>query len=74
MLSSILTGPVKGLMFIARKVDESVQQDRKAQIASTMAELRRLHKQFEAGEIPEDDFDVAEEKLLDYLDELKSDE
>ncbi len=70
MLTSIITGPFKGLLFIARKVDEAVQQEREQERAATMETLRRLHLQYEAGQIEAAAFEEQEEILLNRLDNL----
>lgn len=71
MLTSIVTGPINGLLFIARKIDEAVRQERDAAREATMNDLRRLHLRLENGEISETVFDEQEEALLARLDELE---
>lgn len=71
MLKSIVTGPINGLIFIARKIDESVRQEQDAERQATMDELRKLHARFEAGELTEEDFAEQEENLLIRLEGLE---
>lgn len=71
MLTSIFTGPFKGLLFIAQKIDQAVQQEREADRDVTMDALRKLHLRYEAGELSDEDFEDQEEKLLNRLEELE---
>lgn len=71
MLTSIFTGPFKGLLFIAQKIDEAVQQEREADRDLTMDALRKLHLRYEAGEIDDAAFEEQEEALLNRLEELE---
>lgn len=71
MLTSIFTGPFKGLLFIAQKIDEAVQQEREADRDLTMDALRKLHLRYEAGELSDEDFEEQEETLLNRLEELE---
>ena len=71
MLLSVFTGPVRGLMFVARKIDDAVQQEFQAAREATMDALRKLHLRFEAGELDEADFERQEEALLNRLENLE---
>lgn len=71
MLTSIVTGPINGLIFIARKIDEAVRQDQDAERQATMDALRKLHVRFEAGDLAEEDFAEQEETLLIRLEGLE---
>lgn len=71
MLTSIVTGPINGLIFIARKIDEAVRQDQDAERQATMDALRKLHVRFEAGDLTEEDFAEQEETLLLRLEGLE---
>lgn len=70
MLTSIITGPFRGLLFIAEKIDEAVQQERDAERENTMAALRKLHLNYEEGAIDDEAFEAEEEALLNRLDAL----
>ena len=72
MLTSIVTGPINGLIFIARKIDEAVRQERELEHEATIDALRKLHLQYEAGNIEEHDFEEKEEALLKRLEDLEA--
>jgi hypothetical protein len=73
IIDDLLTSPGKGLMFVLRKINEAVQQEREAQGKATMAELTALHRELDEGRITEDEFDAREQVLLGRLDGLQED-
>lgn len=73
IIDDLLTSPGKGLMFVLRKINEAVQQEREAQGKATMAELTALHRELDEGRITEEEFDAREQVLLGRLDGLQED-
>lgn len=71
MLTSIFTGPFKGLLFVAQKIHEATQQERAADRDLTMDALRKLHLRYEAGELDDEGFAEQEELLLNRLEDLE---
>ncbi len=74
LIDDLLASPARGLMFVLRKINDAVQQEREAQGKATMAELTALHRDLEEGRITEEDFDAREEVLLSRLDEMQKDD
>ncbi len=74
IIDDLLASPGRGLMFVLRKINEAVQQEREAQQKAAMAELTALHRELDEGKITEGAFDAREQVLLGRLDELQEDE
>ncbi len=74
IIDDLLASPARGLMFVLRKINDAVQQEREAQGKATMTELTALHRDLEEGRITEEDFDAREEVLLSRLDEMQKDD
>ncbi|MEL6876486.1 MAG: gas vesicle protein GvpG [Pseudomonadota bacterium] len=74
LLSSILTAPVSlpvsGVTSVFKKIHEAVEQEMYNPEA-IRAELMALGDMLDRGEIDEDAFEEAEERLLDRLDEVE---
>ena len=68
IVDSLLSAPVRGLMFVLEKVNEAVQSEIEAGDRAAMAELSALHSDLENGAITEDEFNARESSLLDRLD------
>jgi hypothetical protein len=68
IVDSLLSAPVRGLMFVLEKVNEAVRQEIEAGDHAAMAELSALHASLESGAISEDEFNAREQILLDRLD------
>ncbi len=66
-VDDVLLSPFKGFLFIAKEVAKAVDQAREHERDDAMKELANLHKQLEAGEITEEEFDARESELLDLL-------
>ena len=73
IIDDLLASPGRGLMFVLRKINEAVQQEREAQVKATMAELTALHRELDEGKITEEAFDAREQVLLSRLDGLEKD-
>ncbi|MEM9500788.1 MAG: gas vesicle protein GvpG [Pseudomonadota bacterium] len=74
LLSSILTAPVSlpvaGVTGVFKKIHEAVEQEYYNPEA-IRAELMTLGDMLDRGEIDEETFEEAEERLLDRLDEVE---
>jgi hypothetical protein len=69
IFTGILTfplAPVRGVAWIAGQL-EAAAEEQLYDAEAIQAELRRLSNQLEAGLITEDEFDLAEDELLDRL-------
>jgi hypothetical protein len=72
LLDDILLSPVKGLMAIARKVQEIAKNDSDDQEKDILNSLRELHQQFESNSIGSEQFEERETALLDQLDAIQN--
>lgn len=74
IIDDLLASPVRGLMFVLRKINDAVQQERDAQKKATMTELTALHRELDEGKITEDEFNTREHTLLSRLDKMQRDD
>lgn len=72
IIDSLLAAPLRGLMFVLKRIDEAVQEEVEAEERTIMADLSALHRALDSGAIAEAEFDAREQKLLDRLDHLRS--
>lgn len=72
IIDSLLAAPVRGLMFVLKKINEAAQQEMEAEERTIMAELAALHAALDNQSITETEFDRREGELLDRLDHLQS--
>jgi hypothetical protein len=72
LLDDILLSPVKGLMTIARKVQEIAKNDSEEQEKDILNSLSELHQLFESKTIGSEQFDERETALLDQLDAIQN--
>ena len=72
LLDDILLSPVKGLMAIARKVQEIAENDSQDQEKEILNSLSELHQLLESESIGDEDFNVRETALLDQLDAIQN--
>ena len=78
LLSDVLllpvTGPVRGLRFIAEQVKEQVdaELDPRRRAEQVQAELMRLSMRHDLGQISEDEYAAQEEALLEQLNVLQA--
>jgi hypothetical protein len=70
LLDDILLSPVKGLMAIARKVQEIAEKDSVDQEKDILNSLSELHQLFESKSIGDEQFDERETALLDQLEAI----
>ncbi len=71
VIDSILSAPLRGLMFVLEKIDEAVQEEAEAEERMIMADLSALHRALDNQTITEAEFDAREQQLLDRLDRLR---
>jgi hypothetical protein len=67
----IFLWPVRGVIWIARKIQESVRQRLDEERQSITSQLGELYGELDAGKITQEQFDERERALLDRLDVVK---
>ena len=67
ILDDILLAPIKGLAWIAEKIDE-VAADELSDEGKLMDKLMELQLRFELDEIDEDEYNKLEAELLERMD------
>ncbi len=72
LIDSLLTAPMRGLLFVFREIHEAAEQDLANAAGTIRADLAQLYLLLESGAMTEDEFDRREKELLDRLDELES--
>jgi hypothetical protein len=72
LIDDLLMLPVKGFVGVFRKIHEMVEQELSEK--HIQEELTALQLRFELGEINREEYDIEEEKLLEQLDVLRSDD
>jgi hypothetical protein len=70
LLDDILLSPLKGSMWIFKKIYEAAEHAQVESREQLVAELTQLHRQLETGQITEEEFDEREQHLLDQIDAL----
>jgi len=70
LIDDMLLSPFRGLLWIARKVDEAVSQEQEKEEEELQAQLRELHLRLEAGQLTEAEFEQQEAAVLDRLDAI----
>jgi hypothetical protein len=70
IIDTLLSAPLRGLLFVLKKVDEAVWKETEAEEQAIMAELSTLHRALDEGTITEAEFDAREKEFLDQLDRL----
>ena len=69
LIDSILLAPLKGVVWMGRKLTDMAQQEL-CDEGHVKEELMRLQLQFELDEITEQQYDQKEKELLDRLDAI----
>ena len=72
LIDDILASPARGMGFIFRSIHNAVSQEIESEKERIRSEINTLYMALENGEIDEDEFDEAEEHLLDRLDSLEA--
>jgi len=71
LLTFPVTGPVKGLVWVAEKLTEQAEKELYSEEA-VRGKLLELEMRFDLGEISEEDFTAAEESLLELLSMIRA--
>ena len=71
LLDDILLAPVKGVVFLARKVHDSAMEEVLDE-KGTRQKLRELYMELETGRISEEEFEEREEELVGRLEEIEA--
>jgi hypothetical protein len=74
VIDDLLAAPLRGLIFVLKKVDQAVREEVAQDERAIMADLSALHREFDAGAIEEAEFDAREHALLDRLDGLRGED
>ncbi|MCF7888939.1 MAG: gas vesicle protein GvpG [Victivallales bacterium] len=70
ILDDILLSPLKGLMWIAEKIDE-VAENELSDEGKLMDNLMELQLRFELDEIDEDEYNKRESELLERMEAVR---
>lgn len=70
LIDDLLLAPLHGLLWVARKVDEAMDQEQEQEEELLKARLRELYLQLESGQLAEEAFEAQEAELLDRLDAI----
>lgn len=70
LIDDILFSPLHGLLWIARKVDEALDQEQEKEEEQLKTRLQELYQRLEAGQLAEEEFEAREAELLDRLDAI----
>ena len=68
IVDKILLSPLYGTIWVAKQVNNAIQQEYNDAPDRITTELRELYMELETGRITEAEFDAKEKVLLDSLD------
>ena len=71
LLDDILLAPIKGLVFIARKLQDTAMEEFLGE-DDVRQKLRELYMSLETGKISNEEFDKQEEVLVERLEEIQA--
>jgi hypothetical protein len=71
ILDDILLAPLKGLVWIGKKIDEVAESELSPDEGKLMDKLMELQLRFELDEIDEEEYSKLENELLERMDALK---
>ena len=74
LIDNLFLLPFKGLLSLAKRVQEMVEEETAQEKDSITQELTELYMMLETGQITDEEFDNKESELLDRLDELEAEE
>jgi hypothetical protein len=74
IIDDLLAAPLRGLVFVLKKVNEAVQEEKEAEERGIMADLTALHRALDSESITEQEFDAREQDLLGRLDRLRKED
>ncbi len=70
LLDDILLAPLKGVLFIANKINEVIEKEMSDE-GSLKERLMALQLKFEMDEIDEEEYDRREDELLKLLEKIR---
>ena len=70
LLDDILMAPLKGIIFIAEKINEVIEKETSDE-GSVKERLMALQLKFEMDEIDEEEYDKREDELLKLLADIR---
>jgi hypothetical protein len=70
LIDSVLLAPLKGVVFIAEKVNEVINKERSDE-GTIKERLMGLQLKFEMDEIDEEEYDKREDELLGLLENIR---
>ena len=70
LIDSILLAPLKGVIFIAKKINEVLEKETSDE-GSVKERLMALQLKFEMDEIDEEEYDKREDELLKLLENIR---
>jgi len=70
LLDDILLSPLRGVIWLARKINDAAQNEIANEGEAIKSELSEIYMLLETGKITEEEFDRREKTLLDRLDEI----
>jgi hypothetical protein len=70
LIDDILLAPFKGLQFMAKKIQESAQEEFLDE-GAVRRDLTTLYMQLETGKITEEEFEQKEKELVEKLEEIE---
>ncbi|MDD5271137.1 MAG: gas vesicle protein GvpG [Methylovulum sp.] len=74
LVDDLLFSPVKGIMWIFKKVHELAEEELTGEADRIRESLTELYMLLETGQITEEEFEQQETLLLDRLDALDEDD
>jgi hypothetical protein len=72
LLDDIVLAPLKGIIFIGKKIDELMQKEISDE-GRIKERLMELQLKFEMDEITVEEYDKREEELLDLIERIRAD-
>ncbi len=70
LLDSIIMAPIKGLIFLANKINEVAEKETSDE-GTIKEKLMRLQLKFEMDEIDTEEYDKREDELLELLENIR---
>ncbi|MFA5329038.1 MAG: gas vesicle protein GvpG [Prolixibacteraceae bacterium] len=72
LIDDILFGPLKGVIFLANKINEVIEKETSDE-GAVKERLMALQLKFEMDEIDEEEYDKREDELLKTLERIRAD-
>lgn len=70
LIDDFLLASFDGLLWIAKKIDDALEQEQEKEEEELKTQLRELHQRLESGQLGEAEFEAREAELLDRLDAI----